>query len=83
MGEQQWNGDERRDMPMALLIYKLEVTEKKIGELEKAVLDLTLGFTKMKQEMLTLAKSESRSSGLVYGVVSAVATGIAMRYIDK
>lgn len=64
-------GDEQKNNATALIVYRLEVAEKKLDTLDDKLLDLSKGFVGMKVELEHVAKNEGKTSGAISGVVTA------------
>lgn len=82
MGNGGWNGEDRREIPLDLLLYKVENTEKKIEKIDEKVTELTIGFSTMKVEMANMAKSEGKLSGAIYGIGGAILTAIIVKVVE-
>lgn len=77
-----WSGEERREIPLELIIHKVESTEKKIEKIDEKVTELTIGFSIIKVEMANLAKSEGKISGAIYGIGGAILTTIIVKVVE-
>lgn len=83
-----WTGEERRDNSdvTALIVYRLDQVEKRLGNLDDKVNNLTTGFVGLKAELEHVAKNEGKTSGAISGVITGIIVaiaGIAFQAITK
>lgn len=62
--------DEQKNNTTALIVYRLELAERKLEALDDKLLDLSKGFIEMKVELQHVAKNEGKTSGAISGVVT-------------
>ena len=69
-----WAGEERRENSdvTALIVYRLDQAEKRLGNLDDKVHNLSTGFIGLKTELEHVAKNEGKTSGAISGVVTGV-----------
>ena len=69
-----WAGEERRENSdvTALIVYRLDQAEKRLGNLDDKVHSLSTGFIGLKTELEHVAKNEGKTSGAISGVVTGV-----------
>lgn len=74
-----WTGEERRDNSdvTALIVYRLDQAEKRLGNLDDKVNNLTTGFVGLKTELGHVAKNEGKTSGAISGVITGIIVAIA------
>ena len=83
-----WTGEERRDNSdvTALIVYRLDQAEKRLGNLDDKVHNLATGFAGLKTELEHVAKNEGKTSGAISGVITGIIVaiaGIAFQAITK
>ena len=83
-----WAGEERRENSdvTALIVYRLDQAEKRLGNLDDKVHSLSTGFAGLKIELEHVAKNEGKTSGAISGVVTGVLVailGIVFQAITK
>ena len=73
-----WTGEERRDNSdvTALIVYRLDQAEKRLGNLEDKVHNLTTGFAGLKTELEHVAKNEGKTSGAISGVITGIIVAV-------
>lgn len=73
-----WAGEERRENSdvTALIVYRLDQAEKRLGNLDDKVHSLSTGFVGLKTELEHVAKNEGKTSGAISGVVTGVIIGV-------
>ena len=73
-----WAGEERRENSdvTALIVYRLDQAEKRLGNLEDKVHNLATGFIGLKAELEHVAKNEGKTSGAISGVITGVIIGV-------
>lgn len=74
-----WTGEGRRDNSdvTALIVYRLDQAEKRLGNLDDKVNSLTTGFVGLKTELEHVAKNEGKTSGAISGVITGIIVAIA------
>lgn len=60
----------------ALIVYRIDQAEKKLGTLDDKVNNLTTGFIGLKAELEHVAKNEGKTSGAISGVVTGLMVAI-------
>ena len=83
-----WAGEERRENSdvTALIVYRLDQAEKRLGNLDDKVHNLSTGFAGLKTELEHVAKNEGKTSGAISGVITGIivaVAGIAFQAITK
>ena len=83
-----WTGEERRGNSdvTALIVYRLDQAEKRLGNLDDKVHNLATGFAGLKTELEHVAKNEGKTSGAISGVITGIIVaiaGIAFQAITK
>lgn len=83
-----WTGEERRENSdvTALIVYRLDQAEKRLGNLDDKVNNLAAGFVGLKTELEHVAKNEGKTSGAISGVITGIivaVAGIAFQAITK
>ena len=73
-----WAGEERRESSdvTALIVYRLDQAEKRLGNLDDKVHNLSTGFVGLKAELEHVAKNEGKTSGAISGVITGVIIGV-------
>ena len=73
-----WAGEERRENSdvTALIVYRLDQAEKRLGNLDDKVHNLSTGFIGLKTELEHVAKNEGKTSGAISGVITGVIIGV-------
>ena len=73
-----WAGEEKRENSdvTALIVYRLDQAEKRLGNLEDKVHNLSTGFIGLKTELEHVAKNEGKTSGAISGVITGVIIGV-------
>ena len=74
-----WAGEERRENSdvTALIVYRLDQAEKRLGNLDEKVHNLATGFAGLKTELEHVAKNEGKTSGAISGVVTGIIVAVA------
>lgn len=74
-----WAGEERRENSdvTALIVYRLDQAEKRLGNLDDKVHSLSTGFVGLKTELEHVAKNEGKTSGAISGVVTGIIVAVA------
>ena len=74
-----WAGEERRENSdvTALIVYRLDQAEKRLGNLDDKVHNLATGFAGLKTELEHVAKNEGKTSGAISGVVTGIIVAVA------
>ena len=74
-----WTGEERRENSdvTALIVYRLDQTEKRLWNLDDKVNNLATGFVGLKTELEHVAKNEGKTSGAISGVITGIIVAIA------
>lgn len=74
-----WAGEERRENSdvTALIVYRLDQAEKRLGNLDDKVHSLSTGFVGLKAELEHVAKNEGKTSGAISGVVTGIIVAVA------
>lgn len=74
-----WTSEERRENSdvTALIVYRLDQAEKRLGNLDDKVNSLTTGFVGLKTELEHVAKNEGKTSGAISGVITGIIVAIA------
>lgn len=74
-----WTGEERRENSdiTALIVYRLDQAEKRLGYLDDKVNNLATGFVGLKTELEHVAKNEGKTSGAISGVITGIIVAIA------
>lgn len=74
-----WTGEERRENSdvTALIVYRLDQAEKRLGSLDDKVNNLATGFVGLKTELEHVAKNEGKTSGAISGVITGIIVAIA------
>ena len=74
-----WAGEERRENSdvTALIVYRLDQAEKRLGNLDDKVHNLSTGFVGLKSELEHVAKNEGKTSGAISGVVTGIIVAVA------
>ena len=74
-----WAGEERRENSdvTALIVYRLDQAEKRLGNLDDKVHNLATGFVGLKAELEHVAKNEGKTSGAISGVVTGIIVAVA------
>lgn len=69
-----WVGEEKRENSdvTALIVYRLDQAEKRLGNLDDKVHNLSTGFVGLKAELEHVAKNEGKTSGAISGVITGV-----------
>ena len=83
-----WAGEEKRENSdvTALIVYRLDQAEKRLGNLDDKVHNLATGFAGLKTELEHVAKNEGKTSGAISGVITGIIVaiaGIAFQAITK
>ena len=83
-----WAGEEKRENSdvTALIVYRLDQAEKRLGNLDDKVHHLATGFAGLKTELEHVAKNEGKTSGAISGVITGIIVaiaGIAFQAITK
>ena len=69
----EWDGHDRRAQDTsAIVTYRLDLVEKKLDKLDGSVGEIIKDTITMKAELASIAKSEGKTSGAVYGVGSSI-----------
>lgn len=73
-----WAGEEKRENSdvTALIVYRLDQAEKRLGNLDDKVHNLSTGFIGLKTELEHVAKNEGKTSGAISGVITGVIIGV-------
>lgn len=73
-----WAGEERRDNSdvTALIVYRLDQAEKRLGNLDDKVHNLATGFAGLKTELEHVAKNEGKTSGAISGVITGIIVAV-------
>lgn len=73
-----WAGEEKRENSdiTALIVYRLDQAEKRLGNLDDKVHNLSTGFVGLKAELEHVAKNEGKTSGAISGVITGVIIGV-------
>lgn len=73
-----WTGEERRDNSdvTALIVYRLDQAEKRLGNLDDKVHSLATGFAGLKTELEHVAKNEGKTSGAISGVITGIIVAV-------
>lgn len=73
-----WAGEEKRENSdvTALIVYRLDQAEKRLGNLDDKVHNLSTGFIGLKAELEHVAKNEGKTSGAISGVITGVIIGV-------
>lgn len=77
-------GEERRENSdvTALIVYRLDQAEKRLGNLDDKVNNLSTGFVGLKAELEHVAKNEGKTSGAISGVITwIIAAGASVVFI--
>jgi len=74
-----WAGEEKRENSdvTALIVYRLDQAEKRLGNLDDKVHNLSTGFIGLKTELEHVAKNEGKTSGAISGVVTGIIVAVA------
>lgn len=74
-----WTGEERRENSdvTALIVYRLDQAEKRLGNLDDKVHNLATGFAGLKTELEHVAKNEGKTSGAISGVITGIIVAVA------
>ena len=74
-----WAGEERRENSdvTALIVYRLDQAEKRLGNLDDKVHNLSTGFAGLKTELEHVAKNEGKTSGAISGVITGIIVAVA------
>ena len=74
-----WAGEERRENSdvTALIVYRLDQAEKRLGNLDEKVHNLATGFAGLKTELEHVAKNEGKTSGAISGVITGIIVAVA------
>lgn len=74
-----WAGEERRENSdvTALIVYRLDQAEKRLGNLDDKVHNLSTGFVGLKAELEHVAKNEGKTSGAISGVITGIIVAVA------
>lgn len=73
-----WAGEERRENSdvTALIVYRLDQAEKRLGNLDDKVHNLATGFAGLKTELEHVAKNEGKTSGAISGVITGIIVAV-------
>ena len=73
-----WAGEERRENSdvTALIVYRLDQAEKRLGNLDDKVHNLSTGFAGLKTELEHVAKNEGKTSGAISGVITGIIVAV-------
>ena len=73
-----WVGEERRENSdvTALIVYRLDQAEKRLGNLDDKVHNLATGFAGLKTELEHVAKNEGKTSGAISGVITGIIVAV-------
>ena len=69
-------GIEATNSELPIIIYRLDLYEKRLQGLENKVIGLSEGFVGVKTELSNVAKNEGKTSGAISGVVTGVIIGV-------
>ena len=69
-------GIEPTNSELPIIIYRLDLYEKRLQGLENKVIGLSEGFVGVKSELSNVAKNEGKTSGAISGVVTGVIIGV-------
>lgn len=74
-----WAGEEKRENSdvTALIVYRLDQAEKRLGNLDDKVHNLATGFAGLKTELEHVAKNEGKTSGAISGVITGIIVAVA------